>query len=128
MAIAAQDGDCYQWNNAPNILCYGCESCKAGVLEQIRRNWHKISVINVTVLVVLIAIYAIGCCAFRNARRADSGYPYGVNHMSKLNPRWDYYWYELIMKLFLFELDSMFEGMVTENVFWVDVMQVEVVA
>ncbi|KAJ3687642.1 hypothetical protein LUZ61_016806 [Rhynchospora tenuis] len=93
MAIAAQDGDCYKWNNAPNILCYGCESCKAGVLEQVRRSWHKISVVNVIVLVILIAIYAIGCCAFRNARRADSGYPYGVNHMSKINPRWDYYWW-----------------------------------
>lgn len=93
MAIGAQDSDCYRWNNAPNILCYGCESCKAGVLEQVRRNWHKISVINVIVLVLLIAIYAIGCCAFRNARRGDPGYPYGVNHMSKVNPRWDYYWY-----------------------------------
>ncbi|XP_078179249.1 tetraspanin-6-like isoform X1 [Carex rostrata] len=93
MAVAAQDNDCYRWNNAPDILCYGCESCKAGVLEQVRRNWHKISVLNVIVLIVLIAVYAMGCCAFRNARRFDSGHPYGVNHMSKTTPGWDYYWW-----------------------------------
>ncbi|XP_020108901.1 tetraspanin-6 [Ananas comosus] len=92
-AMAAQDEDCYRWNNAPNVLCYGCDSCKAGVLEQVRRDWHKLSLLNVVVLVFLIAIYAVGCCAFRNARRAESEYPYGENHMSKVRPRWDYYWW-----------------------------------
>ncbi|KAM3400397.1 hypothetical protein ACQJBY_005332 [Aegilops geniculata] len=79
--------------NAPNILCYQCNSCKAGVMEQVRQDWHKISVLNVIVLVFLICICACGCCAFRNARRSVSEYPYGVNRMSKINPRWDYYWW-----------------------------------
>nr|XP_010937833.1 tetraspanin-6 [Elaeis guineensis] len=92
-AMAAQDEDCYRWNNDASVLCYGCDSCKAGVLEQVRRDWHKLSVLNVVVLVFLIAIYAIGCCAFRNARRAESEYPYGENRMSKIRPRWDYYWW-----------------------------------
>ncbi|TVU37055.1 hypothetical protein EJB05_19022 [Eragrostis curvula] len=90
--IAPQDDDCYRWNNAPNILCYQCNSCKAGVLEQVRRDWHNITILNVIVLVILIAIYSCGCCAFRNARRAESEYPYRVNRMSKINPRWDYFW------------------------------------
>lgn len=93
MPVGAQDEDCYQWNNAPNILCYQCNSCKAGVMEQVRQDWHKISVLNVIVLVFLICICACGCCAFRNARRSVSQYPYGVNRMSKINPRWDYYWW-----------------------------------
>ncbi|PAN26287.1 hypothetical protein PAHAL_5G000300 [Panicum hallii] len=88
--VEAQDEDCYRWNNAPGILCYQCDSCKAGVLEQVRRDWHNITILNVMVLVALIAIYSCGCCAFRNARRAE--YPYGVNRMSKMNPRWDYFW------------------------------------
>lgn len=92
-AMVAQEEDCYRWNNAPEVLCYGCDSCKAGVLEQVRMDWHKLSVLNVVILVFLIAIYAIGCCAFRNARRNLSDYPYGQNHMSKVNPRWDYYWW-----------------------------------
>jgi hypothetical protein len=93
MPVGAQDEDCFQWNNAPNILCYQCNSCKAGVMEQVRQDWHKISVLNVIVLVFLICVCACGCCAFRNARRSVSEYPYGVNRMSKINPRWDYYWY-----------------------------------
>ncbi|KAJ1418379.1 putative tetraspanin-6-like [Sesbania bispinosa] len=91
--IVTQDPDCYRWNNAPSLLCYDCDSCKAGVLENIRRDWHKISVLNVVVLVFLIGIYSIGCCAFRNARRAETDYPHGENRMTKVKPRWDYYWW-----------------------------------
>lgn len=90
--MSAQDPDCSKWNNAPNILCYECDSCKAGVLENIRRDWHKLSVLNVVMLVLLIGIYSIGCCAFQNARRAESGYPYGENRMMKVRPKWDFYW------------------------------------
>ena len=90
---SSQVADCYRWNNAPEILCYECDSCKAGVLENIRRDWHKLSVLNIVMLVLLIAIYCIGCCAFRNTRRSESDYPYGENRMSKVRPRWDFYWY-----------------------------------
>ncbi|KAJ0979348.1 hypothetical protein J5N97_014822 [Dioscorea zingiberensis] len=92
-AMAAQDQDCYRWNNAPSVLCYECNSCKAGVLEQVRQDWHKLSVLNVVVLIFLIGIYSIGCCAFRNSRRAEIDHPYGENRMSKIRPRWDYYWW-----------------------------------
>ncbi|GMG99379.1 hypothetical protein Nepgr_001219 [Nepenthes gracilis] len=89
----AQDGDCYRWNNAADVLCYECDSCKAGVLESIRSDWHKLSVLNVVMLVVLIGIYSIGCCAFQNTRRAETDYPYGDNRMTKVHPRWDFYWW-----------------------------------
>ncbi|KAK1285687.1 Tetraspanin-6 [Acorus calamus] len=92
-AMAAQDVDCYRWNNAAGILCYECDSCRAGVLEEVRRNWHKLSVLNIVVLVFLICIYSIGCCAFRNTRRCESDYPHGENHMSKVRPRWDFFWW-----------------------------------
>ncbi|KAG2729939.1 hypothetical protein I3843_01G266700 [Carya illinoinensis] len=88
----AQDPDCYRWNNAPNLLCYECDSCKAGVLEDVRRDWHKLSVLNIVMLVFLIGIYSVGCCAFQNTKRAQSDYPYGQNRMTKVRPRWDYYW------------------------------------
>ena len=91
--VVTQDPDCYRWNSAPTVLCYECDSCKAGVLENMRRSWHKISVLNVVVLVFLIGIYSIGCCAFRNARRAETDYPHGENRMTKVKPRWDYYWW-----------------------------------
>lgn len=92
----AQDPDCYVWNNAPNILCYECDSCRAGVLEEVRRDWKKISVLNIIMLLILIGIYCIGCCAFRNAQRAESDYPYGANRMSKIRPRWDYHWWRWV--------------------------------
>ncbi|MED6110630.1 Tetraspanin-6 [Stylosanthes scabra] len=102
--VVSQESDCYRWNRAPTMLCYSCDSCKAGVLENMRRDWHKVSVLNVVVLVFLICIYSIGCCAFRNARRAETDYPHGHNRMTKVRPRWDYYcwrwWYDKKEQLF----------------------------
>ncbi|KAL4575179.1 hypothetical protein LXL04_022021 [Taraxacum kok-saghyz] len=91
--MMAQDLDCYKWSNDPSTLCYECDSCKAGVLEDVRRDWRKLSVLNVIMTLLLIGIYCIGCCAFRNTRRAESDYPYGENQMSKIRPRWDFFWY-----------------------------------
>ncbi|XP_057471420.1 tetraspanin-6-like [Actinidia eriantha] len=93
VTMLAQDSDCYRWNNAPNLLCYECDSCKAGVLESVRNDWHKLSVLNIVMLVLLIGIYSIGCCAFQNTKRAETDYPYGANRMSKVRPRWDFYWW-----------------------------------
>ncbi|CAN1237839.1 TET6 [Linum grandiflorum] len=92
----AQEQDCYKWNNAAEMLCYECDSCKAGVLEEVRRDWRKLTVLNVVVLIILIALYSVGCCAFRNTQRAESDYPYGINRMSKIRPRWDYHWVEMV--------------------------------
>nr|XP_023900914.1 tetraspanin-6-like isoform X2 [Quercus suber] len=94
MATAvAQDPDCYHWNNAPDLLCYECDSCKPGVLENVRRDWHKLSVLNIVMFVFLIGIYSIGCCAFRNTKRAETEYPYGENRVKHIKPRWDYHWW-----------------------------------
>ncbi|KAF9674857.1 hypothetical protein SADUNF_Sadunf10G0170600 [Salix dunnii] len=94
MATAvAQDPDCYRWSNTPALLCYECDSCKAGVLEDVRRDWRKLSVLNIVMLVFLIGIYSTGCCAFQNTRRAETDHPYGENRMTKVRPRWDYYWW-----------------------------------
>ncbi|XP_047322734.1 tetraspanin-6 [Impatiens glandulifera] len=91
--MLVQDEDCYRWNNGPSVLCYECKSCKAGVLESIRSDWRKLSVLNIVMLIVLIGVYSIGCCAFQNTKRAETDYPYGHNRMSKVRPRWDFYWW-----------------------------------
>ncbi|OIW19461.1 hypothetical protein TanjilG_09481 [Lupinus angustifolius] len=60
--------DCITWSNDPKLLCYNCQSCKAGLLENLKTSWKKVSVVNVVFLVFLIIVYAVGCCAFRNNR------------------------------------------------------------
>ncbi|KAJ0550468.1 putative tetraspanin/Peripherin [Helianthus annuus] len=86
-----QDPDCYKWNNDPNLLCYECDSCKAGVLEDVRRHWHKLSVLNIVMVMLLIGIYFVGCCAFQNAKRADGYHPHGESRMYKTQPKWNFY-------------------------------------
>lgn len=64
--------DCNTWNNDQSTLCYDCQSCKAGVLANIKRDWKKVAIVNIIFLIFLIIVYSIGCCAFRNNRRDNS--------------------------------------------------------
>ncbi|KAL3535276.1 hypothetical protein ACH5RR_003742 [Cinchona calisaya] len=66
--------DCKAWSNDQNILCFNCESCKAGLLDNIKSAWKKEAILNVATLVFLIIVYSLGCCAFRN-NRAQNAYP-----------------------------------------------------
>ncbi|KAJ8617251.1 hypothetical protein MRB53_013437 [Persea americana] len=74
------DQDCTTWSNDPKSLCYDCQSCKAGVLANLKKDWKKVAVVNIIFLIFLIIVYSIGCCAFRNNREDNShprwkGYP-----------------------------------------------------
>ncbi|KAF5190826.1 Tetraspanin-8 [Thalictrum thalictroides] len=70
--INSTNTDCTTWSN--QYLCFECQSCKAGVLDNLKRDWKKVAVINVIFLIFLIIVYSIGCCAFRN-NREDNAYP-----------------------------------------------------
>ncbi|KAL6520689.1 Tetraspanin-8 [Orobanche minor] len=64
--------DCTSWSNDPNMLCYNCGSCKAGLLDNIKSDWKRVAVINIVFLVFLIIVYSVGCCAFRNNREGNA--------------------------------------------------------
>ncbi|MQL96617.1 hypothetical protein Taro_029302 [Colocasia esculenta] len=66
------NSDCTTWNNTD--LCFNCQSCKAGVLANLKNDWKKVAVINIIFLVFLVIVYSVGCCAFRN-NRMDNSYP-----------------------------------------------------
>ncbi|CAI0408887.1 unnamed protein product [Linum tenue] len=67
----AADMDCLQWNNEQTQLCYNCDSCKAGLLANLKSEWRKADVILLITLIALICVYVVGCCAFRNAKTED---------------------------------------------------------
>lgn len=69
---STQNPDCAKWSNEPTKLCYSCDSCKAGLLDNIKSDWKRVAVINIVFLVFLIIVYTIGCCAFRNNREDNS--------------------------------------------------------
>ncbi|XP_057417569.1 tetraspanin-8-like [Lotus japonicus] len=66
--------DCDAWNNDQTILCFNCQSCKAGLLQNIKTDWKKVAVVNIIFLIFLIIVYSVGCCAFRNSRRDNSNW------------------------------------------------------
>lgn len=69
--------DCGVWNNDPKLLCTDCDSCRGGVLQNVKSNWRKVAVANIILLVFLIIVYSCGCCAYRNSKRESryKGYP-----------------------------------------------------
>lgn len=73
-ATVGTDTDCSAWDNDQNILCYNCQSCKAGFLGNLKSDWKKVAVINIIFLIFLIIVYSIGCCAFRN-NQEDNAFP-----------------------------------------------------
>ncbi|CAM8945813.1 unnamed protein product [Rhodiola kirilowii] len=73
-AANSTNADCTLWDNDVNTLCFNCGSCKAGFLDNLKSDWKKVAIINIIFLVVLVIVYSIGCCAFRNSR-AEKAYP-----------------------------------------------------
>ncbi len=66
------NSDCNSWDNDPTVLCFDCQSCKAGVLDNLKSDWKKVAVVNIIFLIFLIVVYSIGCCAFRNNREDNA--------------------------------------------------------
>ncbi|GMI69695.1 tetraspanin8 [Hibiscus trionum] len=65
--------DCKAWENIPQVLCFNCQSCKAGAADNIKRSLKKEATVNVVFLLLLIIVYCIGVCACRN-RAKDNAY------------------------------------------------------
>ncbi|KAH7279844.1 hypothetical protein KP509_37G039800 [Ceratopteris richardii] len=70
------DPDCGIYTTNSTSLCFDCNSCKAGVLQNVTKDWRKVAQINIIFLVFLIVVYAVGCCAFKNVKRR--GYQKGI--------------------------------------------------
>ncbi|KAL3653083.1 Tetraspanin-3 [Castilleja foliolosa] len=82
------DPDCLRWSNDQEQLCFGCNSCKAGVLASLKKSWRKVSVINIVILIILVIVYVVACAAFRHNKRIDNDEPYGETRMEKSRPSW----------------------------------------
>ncbi|KAF3778248.1 TORNADO 2 protein [Nymphaea thermarum] len=68
---SAANKDCMEWSNEQTQLCYGCDSCKAGLIANLRREWRRADVILLCTLIGLVVVYLMGCCAFRNAKTEE---------------------------------------------------------
>lgn len=84
--LSYADSDCTLWSDDQSRLCYDCDSCKAGVLANLKHDWHKVSVLNIVIFILLVVVYVIGCGAFRNNVRRDNYESHGEATMTKSQP------------------------------------------
>ncbi|KAL4182009.1 hypothetical protein AMTRI_Chr12g240330 [Amborella trichopoda] len=54
-----EDSDCATWSNQRNILCYNCNSCKAGFLQSLQKRWQKIGIILITMVVLELLLHTL---------------------------------------------------------------------
>uniref|UniRef100_A0A0E0M9F3 Tetraspanin n=1 Tax=Oryza punctata TaxID=4537 RepID=A0A0E0M9F3_ORYPU len=66
--------DCKLYKNVRSVLCYDCDSCKAGVAQYMKAEWRVVAIFNVILFVILSFVYFVACCARRNAGGSDSKY------------------------------------------------------
>ncbi|TYI18093.1 hypothetical protein ES332_A07G067100v1 [Gossypium tomentosum] len=71
---ATSDPDCKKWSNNPRELCYDCNSCKSGILANLRKEWRSLAFINIILVVFLFFVYSIGCCARRSNHKTNMKY------------------------------------------------------
>ncbi|XP_049397320.1 tetraspanin-8-like [Solanum stenotomum] len=65
---AVADDDCKIWSNVQSELCFNCQSCKTSFLDHIKRDWKTCSLVNLGLLLLVLFVYGVGCCAFRNTK------------------------------------------------------------
>ena len=49
--------DCARWNNDPSRLCFDCHSCKAGLLEYVKKDWIQVAKVCFAILILLLILY-----------------------------------------------------------------------
>lgn len=84
--LTGTDPDCVRWSNEQQQLCYGCGSCKAGVLASLKKSWRQVSVINIIILIVLVLLYVVALAAFRHNKQLDNDEAQGETRIQKARP------------------------------------------
>ncbi|KAI5072979.1 hypothetical protein GOP47_0013085 [Adiantum capillus-veneris] len=64
---AGANMDCGRWSNDPWQLCYNCDSCKAGVIRQVNKDWRKAAKVALAMLVALGVLYVLAWLSFLQA-------------------------------------------------------------
>ncbi|KAJ4713294.1 Tetraspanin [Melia azedarach] len=68
---AVLNSECLKWSNEEDGLCFDCNSCKAGVLNTIKKVWRNLAI---CLVVSFIIIYSVSFCALSNNRENKYDY------------------------------------------------------
>ncbi|GLJ14764.1 hypothetical protein SUGI_0239460 [Cryptomeria japonica] len=56
------DMECNKWSNDEDEVCYNCDSCKAGVLANVKHHLRVLAVINIMMLILMLLDFSVACC------------------------------------------------------------------
>ncbi|CAO2827929.1 unnamed protein product [Amaranthus hypochondriacus] len=58
--------DCKKWGNDKDVLCFNCQSCKAGLADSVKRNWNKAGIVCIIFVILLMVFSYLGCIVVEN--------------------------------------------------------------
>lgn len=58
--------DCYKWENDQDVLCFDCQACKAGLADDVKRNWNKAGIVCIIFVILLMLSSFLGCKVIEN--------------------------------------------------------------
>ncbi|WCJ22034.1 Tetraspanin-11 [Euphorbia peplus] len=58
--------DCRRWSNKQSELCLDCDTCKAGFLDVIRKQWRNVGISFIILIVFTIIVFMTSSCAANN--------------------------------------------------------------
>lgn len=58
--------DCTAWDNNPSVLCFDCQSCKAGLADDVKRKWRTAGIVSIIFVILLIIFSFMGCIVIEN--------------------------------------------------------------
>ncbi|KAB5573773.1 hypothetical protein DKX38_000967 [Salix brachista] len=69
--LDSKGDECLSWKNGQENLCYNCETCKAGYLQEVRNIWKALNIFNTCFIIYLTLILAFGflCLPIDQSRR-----------------------------------------------------------
>ncbi|KAJ6426778.1 hypothetical protein OIU84_022380 [Salix udensis] len=69
--LDSKGDECLSWKNGQENLCYNCETCKAGYLQEVRNVWKALNIFNTCFIIYLTLILAFGflCLPIDQSRR-----------------------------------------------------------
>ncbi|KAK4844834.1 hypothetical protein QYF36_024905 [Acer negundo] len=70
-AMQGGDNDCNRWSNDIGRRCYYCNSCKAGFVKEIQKEWRFVALAGACAVVLLIIMSAVACKAKSNINPPD---------------------------------------------------------
>ncbi|KAI5063787.1 hypothetical protein GOP47_0020457 [Adiantum capillus-veneris] len=68
MSTSQATSDCRKWSNNPSKLCFECDACRAGEMQNVRQHWLHVAIVGLLVSILLLTLLALTSITLQNIK------------------------------------------------------------